>query len=305
MLDTIRVKWPIPPTQKQLDFWICKSTKSQSGESSFSIYNPVIRDTTLRFTYRPLGYDNKPLLMLELSLPKFLYGRNHVMITSIEETIDLINKYLADVPHIPNLDIGDGVLIRLDMCYNHQVGELVDDYVRALGNLDFPHRRTNHHRNEGVVFHSKHKKTKFYNKELESGFVEAKGILRQETTLLNGKDIQKLLKVRQPTLKDISFNQIAEFLKDDLAKLGLLNYSIATCNTALKQLCEAHGTDAGIYYYALLVLKINKSKKEIANDIQMHPRSLDRKLKKIVDAGIPLSLTDKNISLSALDIILI
>ena len=70
---------------------------------------------------------------------------------------------------------------------------MVNDYIEAMGNLEYPHRRTKHHRFEGVEYRAKHKTTKFYNKEHESGFVEAKGILRQETTLMKGKDIQKFL----------------------------------------------------------------------------------------------------------------
>ena len=68
--------------------------------------------------------------------------------------------------------------------------------------------------------------------------------------------------------------------------------SIATRNTALKALCEEYGTDAGMYFFSLLNLKMDKSKKQIAKDTGMHPRSLDRKLKKIREAGIPPSLTD-------------
>jgi len=188
------------------------------------------------------------------------------------------------------------------MCYNHQVVEKVNDYIEALGKLEYPHRRTKHHRFEGVEFRAKRKTTKFYDKERESGDIEAKGILRQETTLINGKDIQKLLKVRKPTLKDISFEQVAKFMRDELDRLGLLNNSIGTHDTALKQLCAKHGSDAGIYYYAILELKIDKSKKEIINETQMHPRSLDRKLKKIKDTGIPLTLTDREEPLPPLNI---
>ena len=132
------------------------------------------------------------------------------------------------------LDLAEGILIRLDMCYNHQVGDAVDDYIKALGNLDYPHRRTKHHRYEGVEFRAKHKTTKFYNKEHESGFTEAHGILRQEITLLNGKDIQKFLHKPKPTLLDVISEQVAEELRSDLEKLGLLNNSIANRDTALK-----------------------------------------------------------------------
>ena len=224
------------------------------------------------------------------------------MIDSIEETIKLCNVRLDGIPHIPKLDLAEGTLIRLDMCYNHQVGDAVNDYIRAIGNLEYPHRRTKYHRNEGAEFRAKHKTTKFYNKEYESGFAEAHGIMRQEITLINGKDIQKLFGVRQPTLMDMTKEKIVEFLRDDLEKLGLLGNSIATRNTALKSLSEEYGTDAGIYYFGLLNLKMDKSKKQIGEDAGTHPRSLDRKLKKIIDTGIPLTLTDREEPLPPLSI---
>ena len=66
-----------------------------------------------------------------------------------------------------------------------------------------------------------------------------------------------------------------------------------TRDTALKKLCEAHGEYAGFYYYGLLVTKMEKSRKKLRTATDTHPRSLDRKLKKIVDTGIPLTLTDR------------
>jgi hypothetical protein len=207
------------------------------------------------------------------------------------------------VEHVPVLDLSQGILIRLDMCYNHQVGDTVDDYIKALGNLDYPHRRTKHHRNEGVEYRAKHKTTKFYNKENESGFIEAHGILRQEITLINGKDIQLFLHNPKPTLLNVTPEQIADELKNELAKLGLLNNSIANQDTALKRLCAQYGEFAGFYYHSLLINKIQKSKKRIAKESKMHPRSLDRKLRKIItESGIPLTLTDREEPLPPLEI---
>jgi len=293
MLDTIRIKFPIDPTEEQLKGWIRKTTSSQTGISDVYIYNPVINDAMLKFTFRPTDYKGNPMLSLEVSLPKLSFGNNYQMITSIDEAIKLGNSRLDGIPHIPKLDLAEGTLIRLDMCYNHQVGDAVNDYIRAIGNLEYPHRRTKYHRNEGAEFRAKHKTTKFYNKEHESGFAEAHGIMRQEITLINGKDIQKLFRVRQPTLMDLNKETIVKFLQDDLEKLGLLGNSIATRNTALKSLCQEHGNNAGIYYFGLLMSKIDKSKKQIGQDADTHPRSLDRKLRKIRDAGIPLTVTDR------------
>jgi hypothetical protein len=215
------------------------------------------------------------------------------MIENLDEAIGFIDLMLDRVPHIPSVDVAQGILIRLDICYNHQVGDAVEDYIKALGCLDYPHRRTKHHRYEGVEFRAKHKTTKFYNKERESGFIEAHGILRQEITLINAKDIQKTFVKSKPTLMDITKEKVIAFLKDDLEKIGLLGNSIATRNTALKMLCETHGQDAGVYYFGLLMAKLEKSRKQIKGETGTHPRSLDRKLRKIVDTGIPLTLTDR------------
>lgn len=199
MLDTIRLKFPIALELEQLQGWIQKITSTQSGgfRQSF-IYNPKINDDVmLKYTYYPLGYDCKPLLLLEFSLPKLLYGNNFQMLGSIDGTIKLANMFLAHVPNAPILDLAEGILIRLDICYNHQVGDAVDDYIKALGYLDYPHRRTKYHRYEGVEFKAKHITTKFYNKQHESGIPEAFGILRQETTIMSSKAIQKLFGIRK------------------------------------------------------------------------------------------------------------
>ena len=303
MLDTIRVKFPIRPTEEQLkQWWTLRTTKTQTGEKNYYIYNPVVRDTTLRFTYYPVAYDNSEILTLEMSLPKLILGNNYQMLESIDEAIKMANIILPNIPHVPILDLSEGILIRLDMCYNHQVGDAVDDYIKALGNLDYPHRRTKHHRFEGVEYRAKHKTTKFYNKEHESGFIEAHGILRQEITLIKGKDIQLLLHNPKPTLLNVSPEQIADELKNELATLGLLNNSIANQDTALKRLCEVYGNLAGVYYHGILTSKANKSKKRIVKETKMHPRSLDRKLKKIVEADIPLTFTDREEPLPPLKI---
>jgi hypothetical protein len=296
MLDTVRLKFPISPNQEQLDSWVHKTTSTENGGiRDYFLYNPKItpNEVMLKYTYYPLGYDCKPLLTLELSLPKLIYGNNNQMLLSINTSIKIANESLAIVPHAPILDLAEGVLIRLDMCYNHQVGELVDDYIKAFGNLDYPHRRTKYHRYEGVEFKAKHITTKFYNKQHENGAAEAFGILRQETTILKGKAIQKLLGEKKPTLLDVTRDFVINYLNDDLNNLGLLNNSIGTHDTSLRTLINSYGDLAGVYYSNLQSLKMDKSRKQLAQHTKTHPRSLDRRLRKIIDAGIPLTLTDR------------
>jgi hypothetical protein len=296
MLDTIRVKYPISPDQDQLRYWIHKtSTTETGGLREWYIYNPKVTEDeiALRYTYFPHSYNFDPLLTLELSLPKLIFGNNYQMLGSIDGTIKIANMFLAIVPHAPILDLAVGILIRLDMCYNHHVGDAVDDLIKAMGNLEYPHRRTKYHRNEGVEFKAKHTTTKFYNKQTETKMQEAFGILRQEATLLEPKDIQRILGKRKPTLLDVQYEQVADYLKNDLRKLSLLDNSIANRDNALERLCNTYGGLAGFYFYGLLTAKMSKSRKCIARDTDTHPRSLDRKLRKIVDAGIPLTLTDR------------
>jgi hypothetical protein len=122
---------------------------------------------------------------------------------------------------------------------------------------------------------------------------EALGILRQETSILDGKDIQKILHARKPTLLDVTREGVRDYLNDDLKKLTLLDNSIANRDIALKILCDAHGPNAGLHYYGLLNARMVKSKPILSHELQMHPRSLERRLQKIVDPGIALTLTDR------------
>ncbi len=303
MIDTIRVKYHIIPKSFQLTAWTIRSVETSTGKRYSLTYNPQVENKVLpRYTFYPLGYDETPILILEVSLPKMILGNNFQEITSVESAIIQANTILENIPYAPELNLAEGVLIRLDLCHNHQVGDTVDDFIEALGNLEFPHRRTKQHRGEGVEFRAKHKTTKFYNKERESGYAEAHGILRQETTLQDPKDIQKLLRCSAPTLLDLSNQVIMDALKDDLAKLNLLNNSIANRNIALQTLCSEYGDNAGVYYFGLLVSKLDKPKKQIVQDTKMHPRSLDRKLQKIREAGIPLTLTEREEPLPPLSI---
>jgi hypothetical protein len=295
MIDTVRVKYSTSPNPEQLKHWMHRTTTTETGCRESYLYNPVINNdkVMLKYTYYPLGYDNHPLLTLELSLPKLIYSNNYRMLLTLDGSIKAGNKVLAQIPHAPILDLAEGVLLRIDMCYNHQVGDAVDDYICAIGNLEYPHRRTKYHRGEGVEFKTKHITTKFYNKQRETGMIEAAGILRQETTILSGKEVLKLLgKKKKPTLLHITNEFIESSLNDDLRKLTLLDNSIATRDTALKTLCDAHGEYAGTFYYGLLVSRMNKSKRCIVSDTHIHPRSLDRKIHNIIDTGIALTLTN-------------
>ncbi|KAA3647119.1 MAG: hypothetical protein DWQ07_06380 [Chloroflexi bacterium] len=305
MLDTVRLKFKISPSEEQLQYWTHHTTTTQAGAVREKYtYNPELAggEVRLRCTYFPLDYNSNPMTTLEVSLPKMIHGNNFKMIGSVDGTIKITNLMMELVTHFPNVDIADGELIRLDLCYNHQVGDMVADYINAIGKLDYPHRRTKHHRNEGAEFRSRHVTTKFYDKQQEAGTPDAYGILRQETTILRGKRIKELTGVKHPKLTDITPLFAKEQLEKDLERLKLLDRSIADRDTALKLLSEEYGPDAGIYYFGLMQVKQDKPKRRILAETQMHPRSLDRRLRKITDSGIALILTERSTPLPPLRI---
>ena len=51
--------------------------------------------------------------MLEVSLPKLLFENNYRCLAALTKQSKMTNILLQRLPHIPNLDIAEGILIRL------------------------------------------------------------------------------------------------------------------------------------------------------------------------------------------------
>jgi len=305
MIDTVRLKFPVSPTGAQLQGWDKHARTKATGQTNYKFTLNVrltLDAISIRCTHYPFDYDGKPLTTLELSLPKATFGNNFTMLASLDEAIRRVNNLLLEVEALPPLDVSQGVLLRLDPCYNHLVGPHVADYINAIGRLEYPHRRTKHHKDEGAEFRAKHTTTKFYGKMRECGDTNASGILRQETSYLNPKRIAKLIGKRKPTLLDVTPEVIAQLLRDDLAKLRLDGNIIADRDTALERLCAQYGSRAGMYYWGFLKAKYDTSRRQLRSKTTLHARSLDRTLKRITEARIALTLTDTSEPLPPLQI---
>ena len=93
---------------------------------------------------------------------------------------------------------------------------------------------------------------------------------------------------KSPTLRDITIDILLDECEQELAQLGLLNRSIGTYDTALKTLCDNFGTDAGFSYFGALCAKITyPSRETIVTASGIHPRTLDRRIKKVLSADLP------------------
>ncbi len=167
----------------------------------------VENGAAITYIYYPHAMNGSPILSIEFSLPNLIFGNNVEMVSDIGMAISQANNLLPVVVGVPKIDLWDGVLYRLDICYNHQVVTLVPYYVKAMQSLEYSRRRTLPYSFEGVMFKNRQKVTKFYNKEKErmhekdfEGAQAAQGILRQETGVRK-KAIKKLVGKKEPTLR--------------------------------------------------------------------------------------------------------
>ena len=59
MLDTIRVKYNLSPTEEQLSFWQRRTRTTQTGvEMESYVYNTTVTpdEVSVRYTYYTIGY---------------------------------------------------------------------------------------------------------------------------------------------------------------------------------------------------------------------------------------------------------
>lgn len=162
--------------------------------------------------------------------------------------------------------------------------------------------------NQGIQWGNKQASLKFYNKErwyadnkLPNN-PDARGILRLEITLRKGA-VKRLTGQKYPSLHDITIEMALDALERELGLLSLLNRSIGTYDSTLSTLCEIYGTDAGFCYFGALAAKVEyPDRNTVVAASGIHPRSLDRRFKKVLAAGLPLTMTKTEEPLPALSI---
>lgn len=221
--------------------------------------------------------------------------------TELREAMSLVNQFIAGKSWLPELDFGTGILYHLDAAYNHQVGEHVQDYIRALFNLDYLNRKTQPYPHEGVQFKSRVTTTKFYDKRKECLSPSANGILRQETSLRHASYIERRMGLEDPTLLDITIDWLAQVLQNDLKKLHLQNAVITDRSTAQWVLKQIYGWSLGDKLFAHLYDRQSTSKAQMIAEGK--GESTIRKYEKLItDAGVSLTLTEDGLQLSPLEI---
>ena len=211
MIDIVRVKLNIYLEEEYLAYWEHTYKQKPNGRRFRYCYLnlELENNVSIKCTYYPNNYVREPQLTIELSLPHIMFGNNFTMLYDIEKGISKANELLSTIPGLPPLDIGEGLVNRLDACYNHQVGDDLPYYIKALQSLKYPYRKTGPYTDQGVQFQSGEIVTKFYDKERECKDPRAKGILRQETQARK-KALTRVTGIKTLKLQEISHNMLSD-----------------------------------------------------------------------------------------------
>jgi len=307
VIDTVSLRFHDEPTETQLEEWDTHHYSKSNGETQkkYILRVPIDGGVILRAIYYPRNPGFlAPMLKITFSVPKVLFGNNVDMLSDMEQlkaVIQIVNMSIALCEGMPTVDFWEGVLGRIDLCYNHQVGELVPDYIRSFSCLSYPHRKTRPYLNEGVQYKSQVVTTKFYDKLNQCRLPIAQGILRQETTLRKPYNIERRMGVSNPQLRDVKKEWIVEMLTNDLDKLRLNNH--ITCNRECAQeiLVEEYGSNTGTRLLGYWIARQNMTKEQmIASGTNL--RTIQRNEKMITDAGVSLAMTDATVPLPPLRI---
>lgn len=277
MIDTLILYFPIKlPAIEESPYWMCNQGTQflLPRYENFTIANKNL-PTTLKGKYIPESQHSKqPLLQIEIgSVPKLIFGNNCDMAMDIAVICKVINKYVNEIQGLEDLYAAEGLINRVDFCWNFQVGELVTDYLQALSKTtctsrnisSFTNRRQLPHGLDikekgstinGVLMDSKSTSASFYDKYKESLNEKAKGVLRFEKRIWGNSLIGKQIGIPHPRLKDLTPEIAMDVLKRELEFLGISGEFISR-QDILSQLIEMHGPRKGRKFNSYLNV-INK-----------------------------------------------
>jgi len=231
-LDTIKVEYRVPESKISFIGWkknVEEDMEEDINESGENITNEfrykehrTQNGIGIKLKFIPIDYKGfTNLLLVELSLPKLMYGCNHKNIEDWEMTYDFANAAIANIEGLPPLsDIRDSILHRVDVCSNFQVGENISDYIQAIKKGYYPHRDPISF-STSMVYKSGIMSSTFYDKYVKCGHTEALGILRLEISLRKKRSIQYWLGKKNVTLRDITPDDLIDLINNDLKILHL------------------------------------------------------------------------------------
>ena len=144
MIDTLKISYYTKMKKRNYRSWSLEK-KQRKGwtqyrySHTFYVGNDQV---PVKAIYQPISYKGKPLLQLEFSLARAVYGNNIPMFFDLEVAAARANELISGI--IPDLDIdfAEGELTRLDIFYNHFVGRDIRFYLIFLSGQNYPRRKT-------------------------------------------------------------------------------------------------------------------------------------------------------------------
>jgi hypothetical protein len=291
-----------------------------NGETFRRMYlNKVIGDIPFGFTYYPPnpGF-SRPLFLIQMSFPRTLYGHNAIMLRSasdIQKAASKNNLLLRTTfPWLSFINVEDLVFGRIDLCYDHQVGNHKQDYFKILQHLTMPYRKTfpfveldfpNRIKLQGIEYRSPKgaNKEMFYDKWLESRDPIARDSIRQEKKITGPRNIAQLFGITEPPkLEHITIDKVTQLLERDLEKLGLKDRQITDMCTSSQMLIDKYGITKARPLIGHLTLSQSMTREQMI-DKGASERTIQYYEKLILDARVSISTTDEYVTLPPLSIV--
>jgi hypothetical protein len=305
MIDTLRLLCTARPTEEQLsNRWVGHS-KEQFGKSVPVKYtcNPdPASGFRFRLTYRRTSYIYPNLLSIEFSLPKLILGNNWEMLWDIPGAITLVDDILARYPALPELpSIAHMPNSRLDVCYNHHLGNDLPAYLEALSRMDYPRRDIHRINAETVAFHAKSVGSKFYDKHAETDGEAPYGMLRHEITFNRGAPVKRAFNRNRPvTLLDCGLPSLCAILQHDLDVLGASQRCFVNPDHAYELLVDKYGNNRGPRLFGIWTKYQHLDRDALARLTKVKRNAITRDLADIKKAGVALGAVENSLPLPPL-----
>ena len=296
-IDTITLGYPIDTFPGRLDGWHYLQGQSKDGRTWERCYKTILMPSRCKlqitfYAQNVTASSNDPSISLEFSVPRVLYGNNLHPIFEVDESLNIVSRELRLIPQVPSLNMEEGLVYRIDVCKNHQVGDRLPYYIDAISRLNYPHRNTVYYLNQGVQFKADCASSKYYDKRNESKLPLAYGILRQEVTERNRKRLEELTRIQKTTIHTFTYDCIRGILTNDLNKLHLDDSIIANREFAIESLNNVYGTREGERLMKILVDRQILSKEQMMDAYGLDRSTINKAEKNINNAGISMALTN-------------
>lgn len=297
MIDTVRLMlWQRISEELLEEHWQKRETSILGGvvATEYRHNRKPTDPLPLRATYRPQARSGEHELLIEFSLPKLVIGNNWEMVWDLPAALQRLDEILPQCPAFPPLPPSAEIaLSRLDICYNHQVGELLRQYIEALSRLDQAHRDVARFNTETVEFRSKSRKDKFYDKHAESKGEAPPGLLRQETTLHRSSAIKRALNTdKRVFFGSLTPEVLKQVLDRELEMLSLSGHCLLAPDLSLQMLTDRYGPNRGLRLFGALTAFQTGDRQAIADLLGVKRNAVSRLLCDIKKAG--LALTEAN-----------